>query len=177
MKKLISVLLLCVLVSAPISILADKTAIYPANIIAGYMAWAEIYGVSDLSDEFETKVIDDDTASTMCDVLMTYSSRRTLELEYAMLLYRYPGYDNMDMDLRSVALFAAIECGAPLRLSKNELDEAGQTALAIFKELQNAFRYKADLIDAHEFVEFYVGKDVVYSIYKGTDGVIGIIVD
>lgn len=177
MKRLTILFIAVLLFLSSISAHADTASLYPANLIACYMSWANIYGVRGLSDEIETGVVDDDTASMMCDVLMTYSSRHTLKLDYAMLLYRYPGYDDMDMDLRAVALFAAMERGAPTRLSDDKVDEAGQIALDIFKALRKTINEKSDLIDAHEFVRFYIGESVIYSVYKGTDGVMGIIVE
>ena len=177
MKKVIILCIVATILLSSMSAYADLTPLYPANVMACYMAWANYYGVSDLSDEMETKTIDDDTASMMCDMLITYSDRHTLKLNYAILLYRYPGYDDMDMDLRAVSLFSALEYGAPLMLSDEEASEAEQIALDIFRQLRKTINEKSNLIDAHEFVKFYIGNSVIYSVYKGTDGKMGIIVD
>lgn len=178
MKK-ISILLLFVILLASCVCSAESSKAYSSNtfppvLYANYLSWANLLDVSDISDDFSTKQIDDDTSRTLCDTLFVDSNRHTIQFESATLIYTSTGYSEIDMDMRALSLFCALEYGSPLDSSENEINDIISVSIKILNRMKETIRDKSELLRSQQIVPFYIGQELIYTLFQSTDGTLGI---
>lgn len=175
-RKLIIGLLICFVLSFSVFGVAEENLFAP-SLITNYVTWAELFGVKNIDeDNLESQQLDDDTTRMYIDMLLVDSNRHTLGFETAMLIYRYPGYTDAEMDLRALALFAAIEYGKPNDFSAQETKMVRSSVMPRLTDMKQMIQNN-DLKQSAEPIPIYVGTASVYYLCQISEGVQGILVD
>ena len=150
--------------------------LFPSKILTNCIAWAELFGATDVSEEIETKTVSENNSYIASDSYAVFYNRKTLDLENLLFTYNASG-TSADMDLRALALFAAAEYGSPSDFSNTEIKTARRIALPILRKLKDAIKDNAIEIRNGKIVTFYVGKSLVYSLYQVNSEIILIVAE
>ncbi len=156
--------------------LAEENLFTP-TLLKNYAIWSELFGVHSISDKLETLRPDDDTTRLSMDLISIDSNRNTLAFEKAILIYKYPGYSEAEMDLRALALFAAIEYGKPVDYSSQETKSVRTNAMTRLAGMKQTIYNNYEQFENGDIIPFYVGAISVYHVCQVADDIQCIIVD
>lgn len=144
--------------------------LYSPTLATSYMIWAELFGVQNLSEDFDVKVDEDGVAHVYVDLLYITSDMLTNELTRGMLMYSNAGYSETEMDLRAMALFAATEYGRPRDCTVDEVRSVRFVSMQTLNKMKQALSTYSESIASGEIIPFFIGEQVMYSIWQYTDG-------
>lgn len=168
------IILICLVVCNAVYAESDddlkNDRLYPPTLVATYMMWADLFGVDDISDDYSISIGDDGNAHVHADTLNIVYDDRASELVYGMLLYKYTGYTDAEMDLRAMALFAAIEYGWMRSNTQQEVDAVRLTALMTLNKMKTAMTTFYYAFQQGEIIPFFIGDQTLYSIMQVSDG-------
>lgn len=150
---------------------------YPATLAAVYSMWADLFGVKTLTDDFDVQFDEKGKCHVYIDLLGITCDGETSAFIEGMLIYKYSGYSDTEMDLRAMALFAAIEYGWMKRDSTDEVRAVREVALATLNKMKQAMIDYNDGFQRGEMIPFFIGNETIYSIMQFSDGTQVIIFD
>lgn len=142
---------------------------FPPTLCANYFLWAEMFSVPDFDKDVTTLGEDDHGENTMVvDNLMVTYDNSSFDTHSISFLYAYDGISPIDQamyDLRSLALFSAIEIGYTDDFSVDQVNAAKAVAMPILESLRSAMTGYRDRIDEGGFFPFYItGKGTYYIV-------------
>lgn len=142
---------------------------FPPTLCANYFLWAEMFSVPDFDKDVTTLGEDDHGENTMVvDNLMVTYDNSSFDTHSISFLYAYDGISPIDQamyDLRSLALFSAIEIGYTDDFSVDQVNAAKAIAMPILESLRSAMTGYRDRIDEGGFFPFYItGKGTYYIV-------------
>ncbi len=172
MKKVLCTVLVLVLLGVYVTAWADSflTPVFVAN----YGQYAEMLGVPGMTTDFDTQDKDENTTVMYYDCLSVQSGKNDFMVKEAMLLYRFEGSKDSEMDLRAQAFFMA--CMQQNSTSDITMVTIGKLAKEVephMEALKKALTEKAEALEAGQIVFLYMDDNWAYSLFS-TNGMIAV---
>lgn len=150
---------------------------YPPTLAAAYGMWAELFGVKNFDDNFDIRFDDSGTPHVYIDLLRITCDAGTNAFEEGMLIYSFSGYTESEMDLRAMALFAAIEYGWIRSDTTAEVNAVKAIALETLNKMKKAMTDFDDAFQRGELIPFFIGNETIYSVIQFSNGTKVIVID
>lgn len=167
MKKVFCVVSLLVLMGVFVS--ASAASFLTPVFMANYGQYAEMLGVPNISTEFQDEVVDDDTTNMRFDWLSVDSVRNDFQVKQAMLIIRYEGCNESDMNSRAQALFMACTEQNPTTMTMATVAQLAKKVEPHMDALKKTLSEKAEALKNGQIVLLYIDDNWVYSLFQAND--------
>lgn len=144
--------------------------LYAPTLATMYLMWGELFGATNIDDQYDIRIDDEKHAKLYMDTLCITADADTRSFIEGYLIVKYPGYTDTEMDLRALALFAAVEYGHLVEETSAEIRMVRSDAIEILNKYKQATIDYSDAIAAGQIVPFYIGNQVIYSIFRSSNG-------
>ena len=168
MKKIFCVVSLLVFLG--VFATASAASFLAPIFMANYGQYAEMLGVPDISTEIGDNIInDDDTLNMSFDWLSVDSGRNDYLVKNAMLVIRYEGCNESDMNSRAQALFMACTEQNPTTMTMATVARLAKKVEPHMDALKKTLSEKAEALKNEQIVYLYDDDNWVYCLFQADD--------